>query len=120
MNTRPNIITPFDDKKRFKDLVLNVITDSQIYTLTPDFISLDGVLFTLTLLNKKFVFEDMKVDNLQDYVDVYLQGIKKASNIYTVTDDGTNIIINFTDNITLQPDEILANEFLVKGKIVSR
>ena len=62
----------------------------------------------------------MKVDNLQDYVDVYLQGIKKASNIYTVTDDGTNIIINFTEDITLLPTQISANEFLVKGKIVSR
>lgn len=120
MSTRPNIITPFNDKKRFKDLVLNVISDSSIYSITPDSISLDGVLFTLTLLNKKFVFEDMKVDNLQDYVDIYLQGIKKTSNVYTVTDDGTNIIINFTDNITLKPDEILVDEFLVKGKIVSR
>lgn len=120
MSTRPNIITPFNDKKRFKDLVLNVISDSWIYSVTPDSISLDGVLFTLTLLNKKFVFEDMKVDNLQDYVDIYLQGIKKTSNAYTVTDDGTNIIINFTQNITLKPDEIVADEFLVKGKIVSR
>lgn len=120
MSTRPNIITPFNDKKRFKDLVLNVISDSSIYSVTPDSISLDGVLFTLYLLNKKFVFEDMKVDNLQDYVDIYLQGIKKTSNVYTVTDDGTNIIINFTDNITLKPDEILVDEFLVKGKIVSR
>lgn len=120
MSTRPNIITPFNDKKRFKDLVLNVISDSSIYSITPDSISLDGVLFTLTLLNKKFVFEDMKVDNLQDYVDIYLQGIKKPSNTYSVTDDGTNIIINFTQNITLKPDEIVADEFLVKGKIVSR
>ena len=120
MNTRPIIITPFNDRQRFKDLILNVISDSQIYTLTPDLLSLDGVLFTLTLLNKKFVFEDMKVDDLKDYVDVYLQGIKKTSNIYSVIDDGTNIIITFTENITLQPDEILVNEFLVKGKIVSR
>lgn len=120
MSIRPIIITPFDDKQRFKDLVLNVISDSQIYTVTPDLLSLNGVLFTLTLLNKKFVFEDIKVDNLQDYVDIYLQGIKKPSNTYSVTDDGTNIIITFTQNITLQPDEIVVNEFLVKGKIVSR
>jgi len=120
MNTRPIIITPFNDKQRFKDLVLNVISDSAIYTLNPDSVSLNGSLFTLTLLNKKFVFEDMKVDNLQDYVDVYLQGIKLPSNVYVVTDDGTNIIINFTEDITLLPIIISANEFLVKGKIVSR
>ena len=120
MNKKPNIITPFNDKQRFKDLVLNVISDSAIYVLNPDVISLNGSLFTLTLLNKKFVFEDIKVDNLQDYVDLYLQGIKTPSNLYTVTDDGTNIIINLTENITRLPIEILATEFLVKGKIVSR
>lgn len=120
MKKKPNIVTPFDNKKRFKDLVLNVISDSWIYSANPDSISLNGVLFTLTLLNKKFVFEDIKVDSLQDYVDVYLQGIKLPSNLYTVTDDGTNIIINFTDDITRVPNEILAEEFLVKGKIVSR
>lgn len=120
MNKKPNIITPFDNKKRFKDLVLNVISDSWIYSMIPDTLSLDGVLFTLTLLNKKFVFEDMKVDALQDYVDVYLQGIKLPSNVYTVTDDGTDIIINFTEDITRVPNEILVDNFLVKGKIVSR
>jgi len=120
MNKKPNIITPFNDKQRFKDLVLNVISDSAIYALLPDLISVNNRLFVLTLLNKKFVFEEIKVDNLQDYVDVYLQGIKIPSNTYTVTDDGTNIIINFTEDITRLPIEILATEFLVKGKIVSR
>lgn len=120
MKKKPNIVTPFDNKKRFKDLVLNVISDSWIYSTIPDTLSLDGVLFTLTLLNKKFVFEDIKVDTLQDYVDVYLQGIKLPSNVYTVTDDGTDIIINFTEDITRVPNEILVDNFLVKGKIVSR
>jgi hypothetical protein len=120
MNKKPNIITPFNDKQRFKDLVLNVISDSAIYVLNPDLISANGSLFTLTLLNKKFVFEDIKVDNLQDYIDVYLQGIKIPSNVYVVTEDGTNIIINFTDDITRLPIEISADEFMVKGKIVSR
>ena len=121
MKTKPNVIVPFDDKERFKNLVLEVINDTSIYTLVPDSISLDGVLFTLTLENKKFVFEDMKVDVTSDYIDVYLQGVKKPSSSYTVTDDGTNIIINFIENITFRPQDIIeTNEFLVKGKIVSR
>jgi len=121
MKTKPNVIVPFDDKERFKNLVLEVINDTSIYTLVPDSISLDGVLFTLILQNKKFVFEDMKVDVTSDYIDVYLQGVKKSASSYTVTDDGTNIIINFIENITLRPQDITeANEFLVKGKIVSR
>ena len=118
---KPNIITPFNDKQRFKDLVQEVINYTTIFTHVPDLLSLSVVLFTLTLLNKKFVFEDVKVDALSDYIDVYLQGVKKSASSYTVTDDGTNIIINFTENITLRPQDITeANEFLVKGKIVSR
>ena len=117
---KPNIITPFNDRQRFKDLVLEVISDTSIFTLIPDSISLNGVLFTLTLSNKKFVFEDIKVDGTPDYVDVYLQGIKKTSDIYNVTDNGSDIIITFTENITLIPEEILAIDFSVRGKIVSR
>lgn len=117
---KPNIITPFNDKQRIKDLVNEVINDMAIYTHVPNSIVLNGSLFTLTLSNKKFVFEDIKVDDLSDYVDVYLQGVKKTSSSYTVTDDGTNIIINFIESITLRPDEIVVSDFSVKGKIVSR
>ena len=116
----PNIVTPFNDRQRFKDLVLEVIGDTTIFTLIPDSISLNGNLFTLTLSNKKFVFEDIKVDNLSDYVDVYLQGIKKTSDKYTVTDNSSDIIITFTESITLRPLDIVADDFSVKGKIVSR
>ena len=71
------------------------------------------------LANKKFVFEEIKVDSLSDYVDVYLQGVKKTSDSYSVTDNGTNIVINFTKNITLNPP-LIVDDFSVKGKIVSR
>jgi hypothetical protein len=117
---KPNIVTPFDDKQRFKNLVQEVIDDTTIFTHVPDSISLNGDLFTLTLANKKFVFEEIKVDGLSDYVDVYLQGIKKTSDVYSVTDNGTNIVINFTDTITLRPVDIVNTDFSVKGKIVSR
>jgi len=117
---KPSIVTPFNDRQRFKDLVQEVISDTTIFTLIPDSISLNGVLFTLTLSNKKFVFEDTKVDRLSDYVDIYLQGIKKTADTYSVTDNGSDIIINFTENITLRPPDIVANDFAVKGKIVSR
>jgi hypothetical protein len=118
--SKPNIITPFDDKQRFKNLVQEVINDTTIFTHVPDSISLSGNLFTLTFSNKKFVYEDVKVDILSDYVDIYLQGIKKNSDTYTVTDNGTNIVINFTENITLDPPSIVNTDFSVKGKIVSR
>lgn len=117
---KPNIITPFDDKQRFKNLVQEVINDTTIFTHIPDSISLSGVLFTLTLANKKFTFEEIKVDGLSDYVDVFLQGIKKPADTYSVTDNGTNIVISFTENITLRPEDIVNTDFSVKGKIVSR
>jgi len=117
---KPNIVTPFDDKQRFKNLIQDVFNDMEIFNHVPDSISLNGVLFTLILTNKKFVYEEVSVDNLSDYVDIYLQGIKKTANTYSVTDNGTNIVINFTENITLSPDDIVNTDFSVKGKIVSR
>lgn len=117
---RPNIITPFNDRQRFKDLVQEVINDTTIFTHIPDIISFNGLLFTLILLNKKFVFEEIKVDVLFDYVDVYFQGLKVPGNIYSVTDNGTNIVIIFTEGITANPGSIQSISFSVKGKIVSR
>jgi len=117
---KPNIVTPFDDKQRFKNLIQDVFNDMEIFNHVPDSISLNGVLFTLILTNKKFVYEEVSVDNLSDYVDIYLQGIKKTANTYSVTDNGTNIVINFTENITLDPPGIVNTDFSVKGKIVSR
>ena len=117
---KPNIVTPFNDRQRFKNLVQEVIDDTTIFTYIPDSISLSGRLFTLTLSNKKFVYEDIKVDINSDYVDVYLQGIKKPSDTYSVTDNGVDIVINFTEDITLRPADIVRTDFSVKGKIVSR
>ena len=117
---KPNIVTPFDDKQRFKNLIQDVFNDMEIFSHVPDSISLNGVLFTLTLSNKKFVYEEVSVDNLSDYIDIYLQGIKKMASTYSVTDNGTDIVINFTENITRVPADIVNTDFSVKGKIVSR
>jgi hypothetical protein len=115
---QPSIVTPFNDKQRFKNLVLEVINDTTIFTHIPDYISLNGVLFTLTFLNKKFTFEEIKVDLTSDYVDVYFQGIKKPSDTYTIVESGNNIVITFNQNITLVPEEIVRTDFSVKGKLL--
>jgi hypothetical protein len=117
---KPNIVTPFNDRERFKSLVQEVINDMTIFTVVPDSIVLNGDLFTLTLSNKKIIFEEVKVDNLSEYVDVYLQGIKKYADVYGVIDNGSDIIITFTESITFTPQLIIADDFSVKGKIVSR
>ena len=117
---KPNIITPFNDRERFKNLIQEIINDTTIFTHVPDSISLVGVLFTITLSNKKFVYEEVKVDALSDYIDVYLQGVKKTSTLYSVTDNGSDIIIQTNETITLDPSSIVASDFVVKGKIVTR
>lgn len=117
---KPNIITPFNDRERFKNLIQEIINDTTIFTHVPDSISLVGVLFTITLSNKKFVYEEVKVDALSDYVDVYLQGIKKTSTLYSVTDNGSDIIIQTNETICANPSSIVKEDFVVKGKIVTR
>ena len=108
---KPNIITPFNDRQRIKDLVNEVIKDTFISTHVPDLVTLDEFII-LTLSNKKFVFQDVAVDGLKDYVDVYLLGLKQ--------NDGTNIIISFTEALGLDDSLLTTNDFEVKGKIVSR
>jgi hypothetical protein len=117
---KPNIITPFNDRKRFKNLIQEIINDTTIFTHVPDSISLVGVLFTITLSNKKFVYEEVKVDALSDYVDVYLQGVKTTSTLYSVTDNGSDIIIQTNETICADPSSIVKEDFVVKGKIVTR
>ena len=90
---------PFNDRSRIKALVHEVFEDTlkTSYSLRAGFdtMQLNGALFTLTLGNKKFEFEEIKIDNNKDYMDVYLQGLLKDPNAYDVTTSGNNIIITF-------------------------
>ena len=117
---KPNIITPFDTKAQTNNFIQNIFDDMFVSHHTPDSISLDGVIFTLTLSNKKFVSEELKIDSSPDYVDIYLQSVKTPSSYYEIVDDGTNIVVTFNQAIVASPDDIVAGDFLVKGKIVSR
>jgi hypothetical protein len=116
---KPNIITPYNDRQRIKNLVLEVIDDTFIYTHTPDTVILNEFI-TLTLLNKKFVFQDVAVDELSDYVDVFGMGLKQKDESYSVTEDGNDIVISFTESIGLEDSEFDTSDFEIKGKIVSR
>jgi hypothetical protein len=113
---------PFNDRSRIKALVHEVFEDTlkTSYSLRAGFdtMQLNGELFTLTLGNKKFEFEELKFNNTKDYVDVYLQGILQEPTSYDVTTSGNNIIITFNQSITFSPDDVLISEFMVKGKLV--
>jgi hypothetical protein len=123
MKTKPNIPPiPFNDRSRTKELVLEVINDTVYYkSYTPTSISLDvetGYLFTLILENAKFQFEEIQVGNASLYVDIFLQGIKKTSDTYSIISIDNNITIIFNQRITFASESIIKEDFQIKGKIV--
>ena len=107
------------DRLGFKQFVLQVNTDTFIYNYTPSTIQLneDGRLITLTLINKKFIFDILELDDVSDYVDVYLFGVKQPQDKYNVVISGNNIVITFVSDVTRLPGEVSVNDFEIKGKI---
>jgi hypothetical protein len=107
------------ERLAFKQFVLKVNTDTFTYTYTPNIIELneDITLFTLTLLNKKFIFDILAVDNVKDYIDVYLFGVKQPQDRYEIQWDDTNIMVMFTVGVTRLPAEVKTTDFEIKGKI---
>ena len=107
------------DRLGFKQFVLQVNTDTFIYNYIPSTIELneDGRLFTLTLINKKFIFDILELDDVSDYVDVYLFGVKQPQDKYNVVISGNNIVITFISDVTRLPGEVGVNDFEIKGKI---
>ena len=118
-NINVNNTQKFRDRAGFKQFVLQVNTDTFIYSYFPDTIELneDKTLFTLTLLNKKFIFDILEIDNVKDYVDVYLFGVKQPQDKYNVVISGNNIVITFVSDVTRLPGEVSVNDFEIKGKI---
>jgi hypothetical protein len=107
------------DRTEFRNFVTDVIIDTFIYKYTPTSISLDGTgkLFTLNLLNKRFIIDILEVDNVKDYIDVYLFGVTQPQDRYEVVVDDTDIIITFTVDITRLPADVIRTDFEIKGKI---
>jgi hypothetical protein len=106
------------DRVGFKDFVLQVATDTFIYSYNPTTILVtDEIYFTLTLQNKRFIFDILELDNVKDYIDVYLFGVKQPQDRYTAIVDGNNIVVTFVADITRLPNEVRVADFEIKGKI---
>jgi hypothetical protein len=106
------------DRVGFKDFVLQVATDTFIYSYNPTTIEVsDDIYFTLTLQNKRFIFDILELDNVKDYIDVYLFGVKQPQDRYTALVDGNNIVVTFVADITRLPNEVRVADFEIKGKI---
>ena len=122
VRTVPNIDINSTQKLRdrvgFKDFVLQVATDTFIYSYNPTTILVtDEIYFTLTLQNKRFIFDILELDNVKDYIDVYLFGVKQPQDRYTAIVDGNNIVVTFVADITRLPNEVRVADFEIKGKI---
>jgi hypothetical protein len=106
------------DRLGFKQFVLQVNTDTFIYSYFPTEIQVnDEIYFTLYLRNKRFIFDILEVDNVKDYVDVYLYGVKQPQDRYNLNIINTDIVITFTADITRVPADVKATDFEIKGKI---
>jgi hypothetical protein len=119
----PNISRANDLQKRnrlaFKQFVLNVNKDTFIYQFNPTSISLDETekLFTLNLMNKRFIIDILEVDSFKDYINVYLFGVMQPQDRYEIEITETDIIVKFTADITRLPAEVKTTDFEIKGKI---
>jgi hypothetical protein len=118
-NINVNTTQKLRDRAGFKQFVLQVNKDTFIYSYFPNTIELneDKTLFTLTLQNKKFIFDILELDNVKDYIDVYLFGVKQPQDRYNVVSEGNNIIITFIVDITRIPQDVSTTDFEIKGKI---
>ena len=118
----PNIVVGTSLKMRdrlgFKDFVLKVNTDTFLYEFQPTEIEvINDTLFILYLRNKRFLIDDLQVDTTKDYIDIYLYGVRQPQDRYVVDVIENDIIITFTESITRLPNEVVATDFRIKGKI---
>lgn len=106
-------------RKNFRQLVLEVNRDTFLFEVEPNSIELlNNVFFQLFLRNKKFVIDTLKVDVDEDYIDVYLYGVRQPQDRYIVSIVDNDIVITFTEDITRVPQDVIASDFKIKGKIV--
>jgi hypothetical protein len=117
---KPNIGIPSFKKSRqtFENFVLEVIEDSFIFEYTPDVIELlEGNLFKLTLNNKNFIEDTLKVDVPQDYVKIFLLSVEQPQERYSVQQINNDIVITFNRDITRLPQDIVRTDFKIKGRL---
>lgn len=117
---KPNIGIPSFKKSRqtFENFVLEVIEDSFIFEYTPDIVELlEGNLFKLTLSNKNFIEDTLKVDVPQDYVKIFLLSVEQPQERYSVQQINNDIVITFNRDITRVPQDIIRTDFKIKGRL---
>lgn len=106
------------DRLAFKSYVLQVNKETFLYSSNPTEIELiDDIYFKLYLRNKRFIVDILQVDSVEDYIDIYLFGIRQPFDRWDVEVVGNDIIVTFNEDITRLPAEVGVNDFEIKGKI---
>lgn len=117
---KPNIVIPSARRNRtiFENFVLEVVEDAFRFQIKPDEISLtnDGF-FVLTLKNKKFIEDTLKVDVPEDYIEIYLLSILQPKDKYNITISGNDIIITFKEQIARLPQDVVKEDFNINARI---
>lgn len=120
MRHKPNIfITPTPDKVVYRDFIVDMLTDTFVRDCVPDTLELiGGVYFKLTLLNKTLLVDTYMVDKISDYVDVYIFSVKQPSDRYTITQVDDDVVLMFVRDITREPADVTATDFIVRAKFI--
>jgi len=106
------------DRLAFKNYVLLVNKETFLYQFNPTEIELiDDLYFKLYLRNKRFIIDILQVDSVEDYIDIYLFGVRQPFDRWDIEVVGNDIIVTFTEDITRLPAEVGVNDFEIKGKI---
>ena len=117
---KPNINIPSGkrDRQTFINYVRAVVEDSFLFEYVPNELELvNGELFILTLTDKKFIEDTLKVDIPQDYVKIYLFSIEQPHDRYVINQVGNNIVIEFNQSIARLPQNVVKENFRIKGRI---
>jgi hypothetical protein len=106
------------DRLAFKNYVLQVNKETFLYQFSPTEIELiDNIYFKLYLRNKRFIIDILQVDTIEDYIDIYLFGVRQPFDRWNIEVIENDIIVTFTEDITRLPAEVGVNDFEIKGKI---
>ena len=106
------------DRLAFKNYVLQVNKETFLYQFNPTEIELiDNIYFKLYLRNKRFIIDILQVDIIEDYIDIYLFGVRQPFDRWNIEVIENDIIVTFTEDITRLPSEVGVNDFEIKGKI---
>ena len=106
------------DRLAFKNYVLQVNKETFLYQFSPTEIELiDNIYFKLYLRNKRFIIDILQVDTIEDYIDIYLFGVRQPFDRWNIEVIENDIIVTFTEDITRLPAEVGINDFEIKGKI---